>query len=442
MGGWIDLRFNFVHNKHFYPATSSGLEFYKRPLTTLDLEYPQCIQFLSSSTAQDFGSFSQKAKRMKTPIKIVLAIAALTLAALACQAAAGSPPTAIPPVPTPLVQFDQSAVENTASTEPIFLPPDSLTTLYEQVSPGVVSIRILTADSGGQGSGFVIDTDGHIVTNYHVIEGATDIEVDFTSGFKTRGEVVGVDLDSDIAVLKVTAPAEELHPIPLGDSEQVKVGQFVVAIGNPFGYSSSMTIGIVSAKGRTLESLNLAPGGPNPYSAGDIIQTDAAINPGNSGGPLISLNGEVIGVNRAIQTNSFNTEGDPVNTGIGFAISINIVKRVVPFLIEQGYYEYPLLGVSSMPEITLFVQEEYGLSQSTGALVNAVVEGGPADLAGVLVRDLITHIDGHEVLIFGDLLSYLIVNKSPGDQVVLTMLRNNEPIELTVTLGSRGVNQP
>ena len=378
---------------------------------------------------------------MKTPLKITLAITALALAALACQAFAGSPPTP-PPLPTPVAQFDQPVIESNTPSEPIFLPPDSLTTLFEQVSPGVVSIRVLTEAGGGQGSGFVIDAAGHIVTNYHVVEGATDIEIDFTSGFKVRGEIIGIDLDSDLAVLKVEAPAEELHPLPMGDSEQVKVGQLVVAIGNPFGLSSSMTVGIVSAKGRTLESLNPGPEGTSPYSAGDIIQTDAAINPGNSGGPLLNLNGEVIGVNRAIRTEAFSTGGEPVNTGIGFAISINIVKRVVPFLIEQGYYEYPLLGVSSPQEITLFYQEQEGLSQTTGAHITLVIEGGPADQAGVLAGDLVTHIDGREILVFGDLLSYLIVNKSPGNQVVLTLLRNGETLEITITLGSRGVNQP
>jgi len=376
---------------------------------------------------------------MKNLLKITLAIALLAVAALACQVA-GIAPTPIPP-PTPIVQFEGPVVETDTPTELVFLPPDSITALYEQASPGVVSIRVLAQDGGGLGSGFVIDSEGHILTNYHVVEAATDIEVDFNTGFKTRGEVVGVDLDSDIAVLQVEAPAEELHPLPLGDSEQVRVGEFVIAIGNPFGLSSTITIGIVSAKGRTLESLSTAPGGGS-YSAGDIIQTDAAINPGNSGGPLLNLNGEVIGINRAIQSDTFSNVGEPVNSGIGFAISINIVKRVVPFLIEQGFYEYPLIGISSPEEITLFDQEDLRLPQATGALVTLVVEGGPAEQGGVQVGDLITHIDGREILVFGDLLSYLLNNKSPGEQVVLTILRGNEPIDLTITLGSRGVNQP
>ncbi|NUM48005.1 MAG: trypsin-like peptidase domain-containing protein, partial [Anaerolineales bacterium] len=160
---------------------------------------------------------------MKPQLKIFLAITLLALAALACQTFAGTP-ASTPLLPTPMVELEQPPIENTTATEPIFLPPDSLTALYEQVSPGVVAIRVLTEAGGGQGSGFVIDAEGHIVTNYHVVEGATDIEVDFTSGFKTRGTLVGIDLDSDLAVLKVDAPAEEIHPLPLGDSEAVKVG--------------------------------------------------------------------------------------------------------------------------------------------------------------------------------------------------------------------------
>ena len=379
---------------------------------------------------------------MKNSFKIIFAVVILALAALACQSVSGSP--SVSTIPTPVVQLDPSAVENTSISEPVFLPPDSLINLFEQVSPGVVAIRVLTEEGSGQGSGFVIDMEGHVVTNYHVVVGATDIEVDFNSGFKAWAEIIGIDLDSDIAILKVDAPTEELHPLPMGDSEAVKVGQLVVAIGNPFGFSNTMTVGIVSAKGRTLDSLNPAPGSASAYSAGDLIQTDAAINPGNSGGPLINLSGEVVGINRAIRTDTFNfnTEGEPVNSGIGFAISINIVKRVAPFLIDQGFYEYPLLGISSLPEITLFAQEQLNLPQATGALITLVSEGGPADQAGIQVNDLVTAIDGQEVRIFGDLLSYLLLNKAPGDQVVLTLLRNGRVMDITITLGSRGVNQP
>ncbi|MFN2235800.1 MAG: S1C family serine protease, partial [Anaerolineales bacterium] len=197
---------------------------------------------------------------------------------------------------------------------------DTLTNIYEQANPGVVSIRVLSQEGGGLGSGFVIDEDGHIITNYHVVRGAEDLEIAFSNGYKTRGQVLGTDSDSDIAVIKVDVPAEQLNPLPLGDSNQIKVGQIVIAIGNPLGYDGTMTTGVISSVGRTLESLHEAPGG-NFFTAGDIIQTDAAINPGNSGGPLLNLNGEVIGVNFAIESNSIDLSGNPINSGIGFAVS-------------------------------------------------------------------------------------------------------------------------
>ncbi len=187
---------------------------------------------------------------------------------------------------------------------------DTLTRIYDQANPGVVSIRVLSEEGGGLGSGFVIDDAGHIITNYHVVRGADDLEIAFSSGYKTRGEVLGTDSDSDIAVIKVDAPSDQLFPLPLGDSNQIKVGQIVVAIGNPLGYDGTMTTGVISSIGRTLESLHEAPGG-NYFTAGDIIQTDAAINPGNSGGPLLNLNGEVVGVNFAIQSNSIDLSGNP-----------------------------------------------------------------------------------------------------------------------------------
>ena len=182
---------------------------------------------------------------------------------------------------------------------------DAFIGLYEHVSPGVVAILTFVDAHGGSfgvgsGSGFVIDKDGHIVTNYHVVEGANEIQVSFTSGIKTRGTVIGTDTDFDLAVIKVDLPEEELVPVPLGDSDALRVGQIVVAIGNPFGLNSTMTTGIISSIGRTLDSINLSSSG-QAFAAGDIIQTDAAINPGNSGGPLLNLEGEVIGVNRAIR---------------------------------------------------------------------------------------------------------------------------------------------
>jgi len=326
---------------------------------------------------------------------------------------------------------------------------DRLVALFERVNPGVVLIQVLSNQSSGLGSGFVVDKQGHIVTNYHVVEGATTVEVDFPSGFKTLGEVIATDLDSDIAVVRVDAPEDQLVPLTLGDSNELKVGMTVVAIGNPYGLSSTMTTGVVSAKGRTLESMRASQDG-GTFSAGSIIQTDAPINPGNSGGPLLNLDGEVIGVNRAIRTAGTTDTGEPVNTGIGFAIAINIVKRVLPTLIQGQTYDYPYLGLSSIEDLSLVAREALGLNRMNGAYVTDIVPGGPADEAGIRAGtrqteitgllgggDLIIGVDGQTVNVFGDLLAYMLENKSPGDQMVMTIVRDNQEQEVTVTLGRR-----
>lgn len=380
----------------------------------------------------------------KLPLLLVVSVLAFTL--LACQFSIPNnretPSINTPASPAP-------AATLIPITSPLANSQDALVEIYKRVSPGVVSIRTISMEGSGQGSGFVYDRDGHILTNYHVVKGAEDLEVDFLSGLKVRGKVIASDLDSDLAVVKVDVPAEQLTPLPLGDSDALGIGQTVIAIGNPFGLSGTMTVGIVSAKGRTLDSLRESPDG-GVFTAGDIIQTDAAINPGNSGGPLLNLAGEVIGINRAIRTTGTTTEGEPVNSGIGFAISINIVKRVTPALIREGKYDYPYLGLSAMPEIGLLEQEALGLPQATGAYVVRVVPGGPSDKAGLRAGsrsstangllaggDLIIGVDGREVRVFGDLLSYLMTNKSPGDTIVLTILRDNERKEVTITLGKR-----
>jgi len=376
---------------------------------------------------------------------IVLSSIAIILAMLACQTPSFARPTVGPvmvvtevPSAAPAVSPQAEAFNPSAQTELLVI-------LYENVNPGTVAI----ITDQGQGSGFVYDRDGHIVTNFHVIEGATRVEVRFTSGFKVFGSVIGIDKDSDIAVVKVDAPAGELVPLPLGDSSQLKVGQTVIAIGNPFGLESTMTVGIISALGRTLDSQNVTPEGP-AFSAGDIIQTDAAINPGNSGGPLFNVNGEVIGVNRAIRTTNFTETGQPLNSGIGFAISINMVKRVTPSLIANGKYEYPFLGISSTNTLTLDMINALGLTEYTGAYVTSVVPGGPAEKAGVKAGttptnfpglasggDLIVAIDGVPTRTFDEMLSYLVTNKGPGDTVVLTVVRGGERLDITITLGAR-----
>ena len=330
------------------------------------------------------------------------------------------------------------------------LADQDLTALYERVNPGVVSIVISTADSSASGSGFVYDKEGHILTNYHVVEGAEVLEVDFPDGTKVYGDVVATDLDSDIAVVKVDVAAEKLFPLTLGDSSRLQVGDMVVAIGNPFRLSSTMTLGIISAKGRVLDSIRTSEDN-TPFTAGDIIQTDAAINPGNSGGPLLNLAGEVIGINRAITTSTTTAAGDPVNSGIGFAVSINIVKKVVPSLIAKGYYDYPYLGISSSSyDFALPEWEALGFTQTSGAYLTGITPGGPADLAGLRAGsqttsypglyaggDLIQAVDGNPVYVYGDLVSYIMTNKSPGDTIVLTIIRSGTTKEVTLTLGKR-----
>ncbi|MCJ7583480.1 MAG: trypsin-like peptidase domain-containing protein [Anaerolineales bacterium] len=387
---------------------------------------------------------------MKGKATLLVFLSVLVLTLMACQI------TGL--IPFQLTASPTAAPQTTLAPLPggqtdLVSQQDRMVAIYGQVSPGVVTIQTSQLDGTpvGLGSGWVYSADGYIVTNQHVVEGADKVEVDFPSGDKAFGNVVGTDLDSDLAVIKVDVPAAVLHPLTLGDSDQLKVGQIVVAIGNPFGLNGTMTTGIVSALGRALQSKRQAPGGSGSYfSAGDIIQTDAALNPGNSGGPLLNLNGEVVGVNRAIRTTSTTTSGDLTNSGIGFAISINIVKRVVPYLIQDGKYDYPYLGITSIDDLPLQYLQELALTQYTGAYVTSVAPGSPANQAGVRAGtqatsiqgleaggDLIIAIDGHTVLHFDDLLKYLFNNKSPGETVVLTVLRGDQQVDLTLTLGRR-----
>ncbi len=366
---------------------------------------------------------------------------------LSCRALNSATLPTISP-PTPIVQ---------TVIAPVIIPPavdlvsqqDALVKIYEKVSPGVVSVRAFADVDGNRGTGFVLDKEGHILTNFHVIRDVEVVEVAFPSGLKTRAQLLGTDPDSDIAVIQVDVAPEQLFPLELGDSDLLKVGQTVLAIGNPFGFEGTMTVGIVSGLGRALRSLRQAPSG-GVFSSGDIIQTDAAINPGNSGGPLLNLNGEVIGVNRAIFTTSFSDEGQPLNSGIGFAISINLIKRVVPALIAEGKYEYPYIGITSVDDITLAEQETLNLPRTTGVYVTQVMPGSPADRAGIRAGtrstsipglkaggDLIIAIDGRPVNTFAEFISYLLRNKSPGDPVVLTVWRDDKEVQISLILDRR-----
>ena len=372
--------------------------------------------------------------------RVLIVVSLLMLSMLACQLTGLTPLSQ----PTPILH---------TQTNPPVLPTaidpaeegSTLEALYQQVLPGVVAIRA----GSSLGSGFVFDGEGHVITNQHVVEGSSEVEVDFSSGFKAHGTVIGSDGDADVAVIQVEAPAEEIHPLAIGDSGTLNVGEQVVAIGNPFGLSGTMTLGIVSGLGRT-QVASASPEGGH-FSTADIIQTDAAINPGNSGGPLFNLNGEVVGINQSIRTETFNdVTGNAVNSGVGFSISINLVKRIVPFLIRDGKYEYPYLGVSSAGELGLAEIEALGLNTFTGAYVISVTTGGPADQAGIRAGDtptsipnlngggdIITAFDGQPVHTFDQLLGYLTTNESPGDTVVLTILRDGQPMDITVTLGNR-----
>jgi 2-alkenal reductase len=379
----------------------------------------------------------------------MLFVSLLLLTSLACSLGPFSRSAQNSEEPRAVATVEVQAVQPAETAQA--LPPldlqgqdELLTALYERVNPGVVSIQVLTEVGGGQGSGFVYDSLGHVVTNLHVVDGATSIEVHFSSGFKARGELVGTDSDSDLAVIKVDAPDDELAPLPMGDGEALRIGQTVIAIGNPFGLSGTMTTGIVSAKDRTLDSLRESPTG-GFFSSGAVIQTDAAINPGNSGGPLLNLAGEVVGVNRAIRTDSTTENGDPANSGIGFAINVDIVKRVVPALIETGRYDYPYLGIACLPELSLAAQEALELPQATGAYITDVRPNSPSAKAGLRAAnaesgqggDLIVAVDGRKVRIFGDLLTYLMTQKSPGDTIILTIIRDGEQEEVSLELGER-----
>jgi len=374
--------------------------------------------------------------------RVLIVVSVLIIAMLACQVTGLTPLSQ--PQPTPVLHTQTNPPVLPTQVDPAE-QDSTLEALYQQVLPGVVSIRA----GSSLGSGFVFDSEGHVITNQHVVEGSSEVEVDFASGFKAHGTVIGSDADADVAVIQVDAPAEEIHPLAIGDSSTLGVGEQVVAIGNPFGLNGTMTLGIVSGLGRT-QAASISPEGGS-FSTADIIQTDAAINPGNSGGPLFNFDGEVVGINQSIRTETFNdVTGNAVNSGVGFSISINLVKRIVPILIRDGKYEYPYLGISSRSDLGLAEIEALGLNSYTGAYVMDVTPGGPADQAGIRAGDtptsnpnlnaggdIIVAFDGQPVHSFDQLLSYLTLTKSPGDTAVLTVLRDGQPMDITVTLGTR-----
>jgi S1-C subfamily serine protease len=295
---------------------------------------------------------------------------------------------------TPALLRDDGPIEGNTEVMAAATPPSKVAStevdaeeqlfiaLYERVSPSVVHIAVTARGlaGGGTGSGFVLDTDGRIVTNNHVVENADRIVVTFADDTSAEAEVIGTDADSDLAVIKVDVSPELLKPVALGDSDALRVGQRAVAIGNPFGFELTMTTGIVSALGRVVQQ-------ESGFSLPQLIQTDAAINPGNSGGPLLDSQGLVIGVTTLI----FSQSGS--NSGVGFAVPVNTVKRVVPSLIATGRYADPWLGITGT-SVTPLLAEALDLPVEQGVLVQAVVEDGPADKAGLRQADRQVEIEG------------------------------------------------
>jgi 2-alkenal reductase len=331
-----------------------------------------------------------------------------------------------------------------------------LSELYDKISPSVVNIQVTSKmDLGaggipgfpfgtpetpgdgilqGEGSGFIYDNNGHIVTNNHVVENAESITVYFANGMWADATLVAADPAADLALIKVTPPeGVTWQPLTLAPAEGLDVGYYVVAVGSPFGLDETMTVGVVSALGRSMQTDPVADG--SSYSLPDVIQTDAAINPGNSGGPLLNLLGEVVGVNFAINS--------PVraNSGVGFAIPVSVIERVVPALISDGAYRYSYLGVAG-GTVNAGVTEEQELPENTlGVYVAQAVESGPAAEGGVQEGDIITAIDDQPVARFEDLLSYLFRSTQPGQEVTLTVLRDGDQQTITVTLGERPSEQ-
>ena len=296
------------------------------------------------------------------------------------------------------------------------------------------------------GSGFIWNTDGMIVTNNHVVEGADTITVEFYDGTSVDAKVVGTDPESDLAVIQVSADKQYLQPVTLADSTQVNVGDIAIAIGNPYGLQNTMTVGIVSALGRSLPVDSTTTASGATYSIPDVIQTDAPINPGNSGGILVNLGGQVIGVTSAIESSSGS------NAGIGFVIPSIIVNNVVPAIISDGSYDHPWIGISGITLISTIADEMDLPITQHGALVNEVVKGSPADDAGLkgsdktmtingsdvnIGGDVITAIDDTQVNDFEDLVAYLARYTEVGQKVTLTILRDGKEQEIDLTLGSR-----
>ncbi|MEK0339611.1 MAG: trypsin-like peptidase domain-containing protein [Nitrosopumilus sp.] len=350
-----------------------------------------------------------------------------------------SPPESIKPE---IIVSNGNSASTVGETIQVYSKSLSLIEIFEKSESGVVRVNVQRGEvddgTAGLGSGFVFDKKGHVITNAHVVENAKKVVVTFLDGRSYNAEIIGVDEFTDLAVIKVNVDFALLHPLPLGDSSNLKVGEAIAAIGNPFGLSGSMTSGIVSQLGRLLPS-------GSGYSIPDVIQTDAAINPGNSGGPLLNMRGEVVGINTAIQS----TTGE--FTGVGFAIPSQTIAKIIPTLTEYGEYKHPWIGISGR-DIDPDLAKVLSLKDAVGFLVVTVVENSPASKAGLIGSekiievegvnypmggDIILSVDGIEVRKISDILIHLQRVKSVGDEMVLEILRDNRTTSVTIILQER-----
>jgi S1-C subfamily serine protease len=402
-------------------------------------------------STKEFFVMSSKAKQKLSLYTLVLLV--LPALALACRITipSGQSPAPVEVVKTVVVTVEPSSqqrneISQLAQPVQVVSENEQLVDLYARVNPAVVNItNYIEGDNNqlvrsSQGSGFLYDNLGHIVTNAHVIHGASEVEVTFSDGSTRTSEIVGEDMNSDLAVVLVKDMPSGIQPLQLADMSSLAVGQTVLAIGNPFGLEGTLTRGIISALGRNIPALT-------PFSIPQSIQTDAAINPGNSGGPLLDLNGEVIGVNAQIETDGQSNS----NLGVGFAIPVSIVNRVVPDLVQFGEHKWSWLGVQG-GDVTPLLVEAMNLPVDKGAYLAGVLSSGPSDKAGMrgadetrTIRghqvstggDIITAINGQPVNSFDDLLIYIALQTAPGDDVTLNILRDGKPMEVVVKLEER-----
>jgi len=350
-----------------------------------------------------------------------------------------SPPESLKPE---TIVSESHPTNTIPQTTPLYSKNLSLIEIFKKSEPGVVRVNVQRNESAnivnGVGSGFVFDKKGHIITNAHVVKDAKKVVITFLDGRSYNAEIIGIDEPTDIATVKVNADLGLLHPLSLGDSSNLQVGEKIAAIGNPFGLSGSMTSGIISQLGRLLPS-------GHGYSIPDVIQTDAAINPGNSGGPLLNMRGEIVGINTAIQS----TTGE--FTGVGFAIPSQTVAKIVPTLIEKGEYKHPWIGISGRdidPDLAKILE----LKDAVGFMVVTVVEDSPASKAGLIGSDktievdgvsyavggdIILAVDGKEVRKIDDILIHLQRAKSIGDEMVLDILRDGRITNVSIVLEER-----